>query len=261
MYQALVAGIALVQEAYKTWEQLKQGPRGMPGKNGVDGKSIVGPQGARGPQGIPGEPGTDGESLPVRAPASAAEVADAVLASPRFLKFLKKTAKDGKDGQSPELDMVVELVLKRLDTNGITDKQMQAIEARIAEIRNYVAMHTGSSGGDKRKGGGGDTVVAGNNIVFGVDANGNIVINALGGTSGVNVTTQYALTAVQSGADVTIDLTQLTNWATFANVVVAYRNNVPQTEGAAYNFTVAGSTLTIFNADAAEVFNMTYAYT
>ncbi len=80
-------------------------------------------------------------------------------------------------------------------------------------------------------------------------------------TSGETVTTQYILTAVQSGSDVTIDLTQLTNWATFSRIICVYRNNIPQTEGASYNFTKTSSTLTIYNADASEIFNLTYSYT
>lgn len=78
-------------------------------------------------------------------------------------------------------------------------------------------------------------------------------------TSGLNVTTQYLLSATQDGDNVLIDLTQLTNWATFVNLIALYRNNVPQTE--TLNFTLAGSVATIFNADAAEVFNATYSYT
>lgn len=76
-----------------------------------------------------------------------------------------------------------------------------------------------------------------------------------------SVTTQYLLNAVQSGNDVTIALSQLTNFATFSAIITLYRNNVPQTLGASYNFTVSGSTVTIFNADAGEIFNITYSFT
>lgn len=80
-------------------------------------------------------------------------------------------------------------------------------------------------------------------------------------TSGLNVTTQYLLDATQDGDNVNIDLSQLTNFATFDEIIALYRNNVPQTEGASYNFTVAGSIVTIFGADASEIFNITYSYT
>lgn len=80
-------------------------------------------------------------------------------------------------------------------------------------------------------------------------------------TSGKSVTTQYILTAVQSGSDVTIDLTQLSHYATFDTLIAVYRNNVPQTQGANYNFTATATTVTIFNADASEIYNLTYSFT
>lgn len=81
-----------------------------------------------------------------------------------------------------------------------------------------------------------------------------------GGTTsgGQSVTTQYLLTAVQAGLNVTIDLTQLSNWATFDSLIAMYRNNVPQTLG--IDFSIVGSVVTINGADAGEVFNATYAY-
>lgn len=83
-----------------------------------------------------------------------------------------------------------------------------------------------------------------------------------GGTTsgGAAVTTQYLLTAVQAGSDVTIDLTQLLNYATFDSIITLFRNNVPQTEGASYNFTFANPIITVFGADAGEIFNLTYSY-
>lgn len=80
-------------------------------------------------------------------------------------------------------------------------------------------------------------------------------------TSGKLVTTQYLLTAVQAGSDVTIDISQLVNFATFDSIITLYRNNIPQTEGASYNFTFANPIITVFGADAGEIFNLTYAYT
>lgn len=79
-------------------------------------------------------------------------------------------------------------------------------------------------------------------------------------TSGLTVVTQYLLTAVQSGADITIDLSQLAHFPTFSMLICLYRNNQPQTEGASYNFTRVGSIITVFNADAGEIFNLTYSY-
>lgn len=80
-------------------------------------------------------------------------------------------------------------------------------------------------------------------------------------TSGLNVATQYILTAIQSGSDVTISLAQLTHFATFDAVICLYRNNIPQTEGASYDFTISGSIITVHGADSSEIFNLTYSYT
>lgn len=80
-----------------------------------------------------------------------------------------------------------------------------------------------------------------------------------GQTVTTNVTTQYSLTGIQSGNDVVVSLSQLTNFATLIGVIVAYRNQIPQTQGVTCNITT--TSVTFFGADASEVFSMTYAYT
>lgn len=77
------------------------------------------------------------------------------------------------------------------------------------------------------------------------------------GTS-TNVITQYSLTGVQAGSDVTVALSQLTHFATLTGVVVAYRNQIPQTQGVTCNITA--TSVTFFGADANEVFSITYVY-
>lgn len=77
-------------------------------------------------------------------------------------------------------------------------------------------------------------------------------------TGGLTVTTQYLLTAVQSGSDITIALSQLAHFATFSQAITLTRNNQPQTLGP--NFTITPTVITILNADAGEVFNLTYSY-
>lgn len=79
-----------------------------------------------------------------------------------------------------------------------------------------------------------------------------------GSGSGTTVVTQYSVAVIQSGNDVTIDLTQLTHWATFSGLSLVIRNNLPQTQ--TLNFTLVGSVVTVFNADAGEIFNIQYAY-
>lgn len=83
-----------------------------------------------------------------------------------------------------------------------------------------------------------------------------------GGSSGNNTTTniitQYSLVGVQAGSDVTVALSQLTHFATLIGVVVAYRNQIPQTQGVTCNITATD--ITFFGADASEVFSVTYTY-
>ena len=206
-------------------------------------KGDKGDRGERGPQGLPGKDGRDG--LPGRD----GDMPDITMIADLVAKQLPQP-KDGKDAA-----VDYEKILKELKKLSIDD--FPAINAAMASYRNQLAGKV--YGKDTWARGGGDTVTAGVNVTITTDANGNKVINASGGTSGANVTTQYQLTAVQAGSDVTIDLTQLTNWATFVSLIAVYRNNIPQTE--TINFTVVGSTLTIFGADASEIFNATYAYT
>jgi hypothetical protein len=158
--------------------------------------------------------------------------------------------KDGKNGVTPTKDEIVNAI------KGLSWKDIPGLENEVASYRNQLAGKV--YGKDTWARGAGTTVSAGSNITLVPQADGTVQINASGGGSGTNVTTQYQLTAVQAGSNVTIDLTQLTNWATFTDLIAVYRNNIMQTEG--IDFTVAGSTVTVLNADASEIFNITYAY-
>lgn len=83
-----------------------------------------------------------------------------------------------------------------------------------------------------------------------------------GGSSsggGSTVVTQYSLTGVQVGSDVVVALSQLTHFATLQNVIAAYRNQIPQTDGV--TCTITATNVTYLNADAGEVFSITYSYT
>lgn len=148
-------------------------------------------------------------------------------------------AKPGKDGESVTLEMVIDHLtsLKGADASTLGKKLGAMIDASWLRNANSFMfngkkykieelMHGGSAGST---------------------------------SSGQNVTTQYLLTAIQSGSDVTIDLTQLTNWATFSQIICLYRNNQPQTLGV--DFTFASPTVTITGADSSEIFNITYAFT
>jgi len=174
-----------------------------------------------------------------------------------------KDGRDGRDGVSPTVDleklarMAAALVPKPEPVEEKEEKEEKKIKADDIE-----GMSEALERMIQRRGsyihGGGDTVGAGTNIVITTDASGTKIISALGGTTGKDVVTQYSLTVVASGSDITVDLTQLTNWADFSNIVAVYLNNIPQTE--TINFTVVGSTLTIFNAADTDIVNVTYAF-
>lgn len=73
-----------------------------------------------------------------------------------------------------------------------------------------------------------------------------------------NVITEYSLVATPSGSDAVVALSQLTHFATFTNVIAAMRNQIPQTNGV--TATITATDVTFINADAGEVFSITYAY-
>jgi len=219
-------------------QSLPKGDKGDRGPRGADGKD--GKPGAKGDKGDKGDPGSSPELETIVA---------SVIARIR-------EPQDGKDA-AVDYDLLSNMVIEKiLAEKKLKKEHIDGFEAEMASYRNQLAgKHYGK---DTWARGGGDTVVAGQNVTISTNANGQKVINASGGGSGNDVTTQYSLTAVQSGADVTIDLTQLTNWATFVALIQVQRNNIPQTE--TLNFTLVGSTLTVLKADAGEVFNVVYAY-
>lgn len=227
--------------------------KGEVGSIGPRGLSVRGPKGEKGDKGDQGEKGDVGNALDIDKSESLMEK----LALRVLSKVVVKNGRDGIAGRdgTPGKDAVVDYDRIIKEVTRLTKKQKlktedidgfeQTLHARIRQLYpTYIH-------------GGGDTVAAGNNITI-TNVDGKKVISSTGG--GTNISTQYALTAVQSGSDVTIDLTQLTNYATLNQIITLYRNNIPQTEGASYNFTVSGTVATIFNADAAEVFNITYSY-
>lgn len=92
--------------------------------------------------------------------------------------------------------------------------------------------------------------------LVGADEGGGVVgITGSGGGSGTNVDTRV-VTAVQSGSDVTIDLTQLPH--PFVAVEVVFRNGQAITPIAYWS--LVGNIVTIFNADAGESYMIQYTY-
>ncbi len=136
-----------------------------------------------------------------------------------------------KDGETPAINAIVEAVIGELKL----DERFKKVDNDIASYRNQLAgKHYGKN--TWARGGGGSST-----------------------TSGKSVATQYLLTAVAAGSDVTIALSQLANFATLDQIIAVYRNNVPQTLGV--DFTKTATVVTILGADASEIYNITYSYT
>lgn len=85
-----------------------------------------------------------------------------------------------------------------------------------------------------------------------------------GSSSTANILTQYNLAATQNGSNAVVALSQLTHFATLVGVIVAYRNQIPQTNGAVsgptVTCTISATDVTFYNADATEIFSITYTY-
>lgn len=226
---------SLLSEAITERKRIIELPEGKKGERGE-----VGPAGPQGEPGI-GVNGRDGKDGVSPDPLRVAQIATALITKP-------------KDGTAPELNTIVEAVieaLKEKDSLGIGEK-LEGISNEITSYRQQMAWKQAGQHG------GGTTVSAGSNITLVPQADGTVEINASGGGSGTNVATQYQLTAVAAGADATIALSQLTNFATFSDLIAVYQNNVMLTEG--LNFTLAGSTVTVINGTDSDIYNVTYSY-
>jgi hypothetical protein len=202
------------------------GEEGKPGPKGEPGKSI------RGPEGKQGKPGRDG----------------------RGIKGDRGEAgKDGREISKKEL-------LKKINDidNGIKIKTISGLDAFLKNLQR--AIREKVVGGAQKRGGG-MTIEAGSNITLTRQSNG-IWVVASTAAGGSNILTEQ-VTAVQSGDHVTIDLTQLANTST--GVLLVTRNGqVLLPNGSAglpgSSWSQSGSTVTVYNADASEIFLVQYMY-
>lgn len=87
------------------------------------------------------------------------------------------------------------------------------------------------------------------------EGNGIVGITGSGGGAGTNIATEV-LAPTQSGSDITLDLTALSH--TFVAIEVVFRNGQNITPIASWSRT--GNTITVFNADATEIFQVQYTY-
>lgn len=162
--------------------------------------------------------------------------------------LIKKHTKRQKP-QPIDHEPIVETVLKEIEKKHGTTKHVtkEMLDKAMTEMRGHV-------NASKEWRGGGDTVVAGTGVTIENTVNGNKRISASGG-GGTNIANEQ-VTAVQSGSDVTIDLTQLSH--PYLSVILVLLNQIPQTLDNTYFKT--GDIVTIPNADAGGIFAIVYTY-
>lgn len=178
MHETVLTLVNSLEKKHAAFDDIKRGPPGvgLPGMS-VDHDAVVADVLKQ-----VGKP-ENGKSPSVTA--LAALLLPSVLAQvERSLPNLK-----GDPGVSPEplkIGDVMELFKKGLKDGSIKleTKHINGFENRIAEVRNAAALgETKIYGKNTWARGGGDTVVAGANVTFGKDADGNKIINASGGTT------------------------------------------------------------------------------
>ncbi len=87
------------------------------------------------------------------------------------------------------------------------------------------------------------------------DAGGGTASVAGGSSGGANIATEV-VTAVTSGANITLDLTTLAH--TFVTIEVVFRGGQNITPISSWS--ISGNTITVFQADSTEVFQVQYTY-
>lgn len=222
--------------------------KGEKGDTGDKGDSIVGPQGPQGesivgPQGPKGDKG-DSVTGP-RGPKG--DKGDSII-GPKG-----EQGDPGIPGISPDIQKIVDSVIKDI----LSGKKLKAshisdLKRDIDSLRELLML-----GGYR---GGGDTVAAGNGVTI-TTVNGIKQINASGG-SGANIATEV-VTAVQSGTDVTIALSQLAH--TYSSVLLTAKNGqilIPNGNAGlpGSSWSQSGNVVTVYNADATESFQIQYSY-
>lgn len=224
----------VLQQKYNAFEDIKKGPKGNEGEPGksVDMQTVIAAVASRIRQ------PEDGKS-----PA----ITDVVKAlTPAVLKQIKKLTPKVKKS-----DPVAAAV--PVDTGKLLDQLFEEIQSgkrklnvahidgldtKFAEVRNAAAMGRLEGkvyGKDTWARGGGDTVVAGTNVTFGKDANGNKVINATGGSGGFSI-----ITVTGAIDDSNVTFTALTE-PTLLNINGAFYKKT----GGSYTWTYVTGTITL----------------
>lgn len=220
-------------------------PKGDKGDKGERGE--MGPRGIAGRNGKDGVNGKDGY-IPVKGKDYFTEAEKEILYATTIARI--KAPKDGKDAVIDKKQLLQDLVTLLKEEEIFDIKNVKGLRAEIDSYRHQLAgKHYGKNTWAR---GGGDTVTAGANITITENANGQKVIASTGG--GVNLATGE-VTAVQSGNDVTIDLTQLPNLPTSVEWVSLNGQIIRQSR-----WSIVGTTLTVTDAFDTDEFQLQYQY-
>lgn len=134
------------------------GPQGPIGKTGPQGEFVQGPKGNDGKDGRNGRNGVDGLNGKDG-----------------------KAGKDGKDGTTPEIQQVIDAVLKQLSKGkALKVEHVDGLTGSLKQLRDHL-----KAGGFR---GGGDTVLAGSNITVVANGDGSKTISSSGGSGFTTLT-------------------------------------------------------------------------
>lgn len=221
-------------------KQIRQPKDGKPGLRGLKGDTVIGP---RGPQGLPGRTPAAGVDFYTDAEkwAFIDRVKEEIM--PTLMKEMKE-----------QLAAAVEAMPKVIERRSLPQISLIG-RAGGARVRYLLA---GSPLGEDIQ-----TVDFGSGLTAARGGEGYLIVTATGGGGGgVNLATEV-VTAVTSGNNVTINLTQLSH--SFAAVQLVFRSggNVPPGSAPADGssaYTISGNTLTIYNAGSGDGYLVTYTY-
>lgn len=219
-------------ELQKVISGVKKGDKGDPGRPGLSIRGLPGRPGLsiRGLQGLPGKQGIPGKSI------------------------------QGPPGKSAA-DVKVSDLLKKINASkgGLNIEAVSGLKQALQNLQTSIRRQVGKSG--SRAHGGGMSIDAGSNITLTRNSNGRWTITATSGGGSAIATEQ--VTAVNSGTDVTIDLTQLAHASTGVLFVtrsgqVLLPNGNANLPGSSWS--QSGSTVTVYNADQADGYLIQYSH-
>ncbi len=238
LFNELKGALEYVNTVGAAIDKVKQGPAGLPGRkgdNGKDGKGVVHAEVvAEVLKKVP---------VPVVKDEHLKKVA--LMVMEQMPKIKGRRGKRGPAGLGADSVDVHAIVAEALKTHKIRPDQVEGFEQTISALRNAGGMR-----------GGGDTVAAGTNITI-TYSNGKAVINSTGGGGASVATEELAPTA--SGSDITLDLTGLTH--PFVAILGVWKNGQLLTKSdATFGWSRSSNTITVLNAADTDQFQVQYTY-